>query len=162
LADEQGLGKTVQALAALEADGAYPAVVVCPASMKLTWEREAARWLPNRRSAVLSGRSRRGFEQAAAAQADITILNYEIVDAPVPGAGGARAPALAPARALLRPPREGRGASAASAQAAGHDPRRPRQRIRVPPRRAQRDRVAARAAARPAHARDQGRRRSAQ
>ena len=31
LADEQGLGKTVQALAALEADDAYPAVVVCPA-----------------------------------------------------------------------------------------------------------------------------------
>ena len=29
LADEQGLGKTVEALAALEADDAYPAVVVC-------------------------------------------------------------------------------------------------------------------------------------
>ena len=42
LADEQGLGKTVEALAALEADGAYPAVVVCPASLKLNWEREAA------------------------------------------------------------------------------------------------------------------------
>ena len=48
LADEQGLGKTVEALAALEADGAFPAVVVCPASMKLTWEREAAHWLPHR------------------------------------------------------------------------------------------------------------------
>ena len=32
----------------LEADEAFPAVVVCPASMKLTWEREAARWLPHR------------------------------------------------------------------------------------------------------------------
>jgi hypothetical protein len=30
-ADEQGLGKTVEALATLEADGAFPAVVVCPA-----------------------------------------------------------------------------------------------------------------------------------
>ena len=40
LADEQGLGKTVEALAALEADGAYPAVVVCPASLKLNWQRE--------------------------------------------------------------------------------------------------------------------------
>ena len=33
LADEPGLGKTVEALAALEADGAFPAVVVCPASL---------------------------------------------------------------------------------------------------------------------------------
>ena len=46
LADEQGLGKTVQALAALEADGAYPAVVICPASLKLNWQRETERWLP--------------------------------------------------------------------------------------------------------------------
>ena len=46
IADEQGLGKTVQALAALEVDGAFPAVVVCPASMKLMWEREASLWLP--------------------------------------------------------------------------------------------------------------------
>ena len=48
LADEQGLGKTVQALAALEEDGAYPAVVVCPASLKLNWQRETERWLPHR------------------------------------------------------------------------------------------------------------------
>ena len=79
LADEQGLGKTVQALAALEADDAYPAVVVCPASLKLTWEREAAKWLPHRSTAVLSGRSARGWEQAEADQADIVILNYDIV-----------------------------------------------------------------------------------
>jgi hypothetical protein len=78
LADEQGLGKTVQALAALEADDAYPAVVVCPASLKLTWEREAAHWLPHRRTAVLSGRSRRGWDRARAEQADIVILNYDI------------------------------------------------------------------------------------
>ncbi|MEA2468660.1 MAG: SWI/SNF-related matrix-associated actin-dependent regulator of chromatin subfamily A-like protein 1, partial [Thermoleophilaceae bacterium] len=79
LADEQGLGKTVQALAALEADSAYPAVVVCPASLKLTWEREAAHWLPHRTTAVLSGRSARGWERAEADQADIVILNYDIV-----------------------------------------------------------------------------------
>ena len=48
LADEQGLGKTVQALAALEADDAYPAIVICPASLKLNWERETRHWLPHR------------------------------------------------------------------------------------------------------------------
>jgi hypothetical protein len=75
LADEQGLGKTVEALATLEADGAYPAIVVCPASMKLGWEREAARWLPHRSVAVVQGRL------PAPPAGEITILNYEIVAA---------------------------------------------------------------------------------
>ncbi|HWF55935.1 MAG TPA: DEAD/DEAH box helicase [Solirubrobacteraceae bacterium] len=75
LADEQGLGKTVEALAALEADGAFPALVVCPASMKLVWEREAARWLPGRSVAVVQGRG------GLPAPVDITILNYEVVQA---------------------------------------------------------------------------------
>jgi len=75
IADEQGLGKTVEALATLEADGAFPAIVVCPASLKLNWERETRRWLAHRSVAVLEGRS------AVALQADITILNYENVAA---------------------------------------------------------------------------------
>jgi SWI/SNF-related matrix-associated actin-dependent regulator of chromatin subfamily A-like protein 1 len=75
LADEQGLGKTVEALATLEADDAFPAVVVCPASMKLGWEREARRWLPHRSVGVVHGRGR------IAPAADITIVNYEIVSA---------------------------------------------------------------------------------
>jgi SWI/SNF-related matrix-associated actin-dependent regulator of chromatin subfamily A-like protein 1 len=55
LADEQGLGKTIEALATLEADKAYPAVVVCPASLKLNWMRELKRWLPARTAQALSG-----------------------------------------------------------------------------------------------------------
>ena len=73
LADEQGLGKTVQALAALEADDAWPAVIVTPASLKLTWEREAEKWLPHRTRTVVSGRG------TAIPQADLTIVNYDIV-----------------------------------------------------------------------------------
>ena len=75
LADEQGLGKTVEALATLEADGAFPAIVVCPASLKLNWQREAAHWLAHRSVALVEGR------MAVAPTADITILNYEIVAA---------------------------------------------------------------------------------
>jgi hypothetical protein len=75
LADEQGLGKTVQALAALEADDAYPAIVVCPASLKLNWEREASVWLPARSVAVASGTG------GVIPSADITIINYDIVHA---------------------------------------------------------------------------------
>jgi SWI/SNF-related matrix-associated actin-dependent regulator of chromatin subfamily A-like protein 1 len=55
LADEQGLGKTIEALATLEADGAYPAIVVCPASLKLNWMREIRRWLPGRTVQALTG-----------------------------------------------------------------------------------------------------------
>ena len=60
LADEQGLGKTIEALATLQADDAYPAVVVCPASLKLNWLREIERWLPARTAHALAGTGRRG------------------------------------------------------------------------------------------------------
>jgi superfamily II DNA or RNA helicase len=75
LADEQGLGKTVQALAALEADDAYPAVIVCPASLKLNWRREIEHWLPHRSLRVVNGTG------VAQMDAEITVLNYEIVHA---------------------------------------------------------------------------------
>ena len=80
IADEQGLGKTIQALATLESDRAFPAVVVCPASMKLTWEREAARWLSHRTVSVLDGRTDAAWRDGSRT-ADILILNYDILEA---------------------------------------------------------------------------------
>ncbi|MEA2270411.1 MAG: SWI/SNF-related matrix-associated actin-dependent regulator of chromatin subfamily A-like protein 1, partial [Solirubrobacteraceae bacterium] len=50
-------------------------VVVCPASLKLNWERETRRWLPHRSVAVVEGRV------AVPPTGDITIVNYEIVAA---------------------------------------------------------------------------------
>jgi SNF2 family DNA or RNA helicase len=84
LADEQGLGKTIEALATLEADNAYPAVVVCPASLKLNWMRELARWLPGRSAQTLTGM---GGAEESISRSDITVVNYDIL--------AARAPALA-------------------------------------------------------------------
>jgi SWI/SNF-related matrix-associated actin-dependent regulator of chromatin subfamily A-like protein 1 len=77
LADEQGLGKTIEAIATLQADGAFPAIVVCPASLKLNWLRELERWLPGRTAQMLNGAAARG----AIAQADVTVVNYDIVAA---------------------------------------------------------------------------------
>ncbi|MFT4034019.1 MAG: SNF2-related protein [Patulibacter sp.] len=80
IADEQGLGKTLQALLAIEHDGddgAYPAVILAPASLKLNWKRELARWLPHRSVEVLNGR------RTVPAGAEVTVVNYEIVDAQV-------------------------------------------------------------------------------
>ncbi len=73
IADEQGLGKTVQALATVHAAGAYPALIVCPASLKLNWKREAERWLPGKRVEVLDGRSA-GYEGA-----DVVVVNYDVL-----------------------------------------------------------------------------------
>ena len=82
LADEQGLGKTIEALAAIEAAGAYPAVVVCPASLKLNWLRELARWLPQRTARALSGHGgARSGDVDEPEVADVTVVNYDIVAA---------------------------------------------------------------------------------
>ena len=75
LADEQGLGKTVEALATLEADEAYPAVIICPASMKLGRQREARALA----TPPLGGCDQRTVGRPA--PGEITILNYEIVAA---------------------------------------------------------------------------------
>jgi SWI/SNF-related matrix-associated actin-dependent regulator of chromatin subfamily A-like protein 1 len=75
IADEQGLGKTVQALTAIESAEAYPAIVVCPASLKLNWLRECARWLPGRRAEPLSGR------RGPLPLAEIIVINYDVLDA---------------------------------------------------------------------------------
>jgi SWI/SNF-related matrix-associated actin-dependent regulator of chromatin subfamily A-like protein 1 len=80
IADEQGLGKTVQALATLEVDDAFPAAVVCPASMKLVWQRETRHWLPDRSVAVLDGRIDATWSEEAE-QAELVVLNYDILDA---------------------------------------------------------------------------------
>jgi hypothetical protein len=53
LADDAGLGKTAQALAALETASAYPALVVCPPDQLPTWQAEAERWLPASRKVAI-------------------------------------------------------------------------------------------------------------
>lgn len=54
LADEAGLGKTVQAVAALEAAGAGSALVVCPAAVVPVWERHLREWAPGVQATVQS------------------------------------------------------------------------------------------------------------
>ena len=40
MGDEMGLGKTIQAIGVLCVSRAFPALVVCPASLKMNWQRE--------------------------------------------------------------------------------------------------------------------------
>jgi len=83
LADEMGTGKTVQAIAAMQVAG-FPALVVCPNSMKLTWEQELGVWAPSVQAHVVKGGAATRRKQFAAAEAAIAegqpvavIVNWE-------------------------------------------------------------------------------------
>jgi SNF2 family DNA or RNA helicase len=75
IADEMGVGKTIQAIASLEAADAYPAIVICPATIKAHWEREFKKWAPHRSIRLLHGR----HIQPLGIDADILVLNYDIL-----------------------------------------------------------------------------------
>lgn len=72
IADQMGLGKTVEAIASLEYRGAFPAIIVCPASLKENWKREINKWLPHRTVNVLSGKDN-------ISNVDVNVVNYDIV-----------------------------------------------------------------------------------
>lgn len=74
LADEQGLGKSIQLLTYLNVRSELrPCVIVCPAHLKWNWKNEFDKWYPNLRVQVLKG------ETPYDTYADIVIINYEIV-----------------------------------------------------------------------------------
>ncbi len=78
LADEMGLGKTVQALGLINAEPSIRRVLVAaPASMKLVWRREAAKWLCDPLPAyVIDGRSDRWQPDPAPS---LVIVNYDLL-----------------------------------------------------------------------------------
>ena len=69
---DMGLGKSGQTLMALELTQAYPALVICPASVKYNWAREVELWLKGRSVEVINGKP-------GAYSADITVINYDIL-----------------------------------------------------------------------------------
>jgi SWI/SNF-related matrix-associated actin-dependent regulator 1 of chromatin subfamily A len=72
IADEMGLGKTAQSLVTLEAADAFPAVVVCPATLVLNWAKESNQWLPGRSVRVITDRK----AEPVASPADVTIVGW--------------------------------------------------------------------------------------
>ena len=70
--DEMGLGKTIQALGLINADPMINRVlVVCPNSLRLNWQREAAKWLVRPMTSCLAGK---GVDPT---QFDLVIVNYD-------------------------------------------------------------------------------------
>jgi hypothetical protein len=84
ISDEQGLGKTPQALATLLAADKFPAVVLCPAVVKLSWRdhvqgpvRGAPEgWLPGRKVAVCDGMN---GQPSGVWGADVIVANFDIL-----------------------------------------------------------------------------------
>lgn len=72
IGDEMGLGKTVQALAVVQAAGAFPALVICPATLKYNWLREAKAWLPTGRFPMVAD-----VDHPGTFGTDLTIINYD-------------------------------------------------------------------------------------
>lgn len=73
LGDDMGLGKTTQAIAALCATNAFPAVIVCPASVKLQWAEEFQHAAEVPEVHVIEGR--RGYLEPAL----VFIINYSLL-----------------------------------------------------------------------------------
>ena len=76
LADDMGLGKSVQALVAMPASAA--AIIVCPAAMKGEWKGFVARWRPSLRVTVLNGRHSFRWPEPG----EVVIVNYDILSDP--------------------------------------------------------------------------------
>lgn len=74
IGDEQGVGKTIQALLAAKAAGSRRILVICKATLKANWQAEVTRWLPEYRSQVISGTTPYDTRSAS-----VIIANYDIL-----------------------------------------------------------------------------------
>lgn len=85
LADEQGLGKTGQAIGWAELAGIKKLCIVCPASLKVNWQREIEKWIGDKDSCLLSGRYNAGMSVCGDLQTcRWVIINYDILTAWLP------------------------------------------------------------------------------
>ena len=82
LADEPGLGKTAQAIRTLkrlqdQGEVVFPALIVCPNTLKSNWQREFDRWWPGINVQIIKGSAaqrRKVFEED---EAQVYIVNWE-------------------------------------------------------------------------------------
>jgi SNF2 family DNA or RNA helicase len=82
LADEMGTGKTIQVLNALDITQQFPAIVVCPNSVKTNWGDEVVRWTEFGAPFVVTGSAanrKKILTDAAKHPFAVVIVNYESV-----------------------------------------------------------------------------------
>lgn len=79
LADEMGLGKTPQASSYLRYEkDCFPALIVCPASLKENWKKEIKTW-SGQDSYVIEGRTAGKLSKEFLQKYPVIIINYDIL-----------------------------------------------------------------------------------
>lgn len=79
LADEMGLGKTVQGAVYLSLKkNSTPALIICPASLKMNWAREIEKWT-HYKTYIIDGRKPQYLSQDFIQKYPIWIINYDIL-----------------------------------------------------------------------------------
>lgn len=74
LCDEMRMGKSAQAIAAADIAGHWRILITCPASVKITWEREIPKWSNAGRSVQIIYGKKGHIDPTI----DVTIINYDI------------------------------------------------------------------------------------
>lgn len=78
LADDMGLGKSIQTIAAIPDDNP-PVLVVCPASVKGVWEDELFKWRKDYKVTIYQGRDAfTRFPQ----RGEVVVVNYDVLPLP--------------------------------------------------------------------------------
>ena len=77
IGDEPGLGKTLQSIGVADCARAYPCLVICPASLKINWQREFEKFT-NARALVLDDSTRTTWPYLLKmGMYQVVIVNYE-------------------------------------------------------------------------------------
>jgi len=84
LADEPGLGKTAQAIRSLkylqsQGEQVFPALIVCPNTLKKNWSREFKKWWPDSglNIEIITGTAAQRRKQFEKEDVDVYIINWE-------------------------------------------------------------------------------------
>ena len=77
IGDEPGLGKTLQSIGIVNTAQAYPCLVICPASLKINWQREFEKF-SDARCLILANENRTSWPYLLKMHMyDVAIVNYE-------------------------------------------------------------------------------------
>lgn len=77
IGDEPGLGKTLQSIGIVDTAGAYPALVICPSSLKINWQREFEKF-SDKKALILDNATRTAWPYfLQIGMFHVAIVNYE-------------------------------------------------------------------------------------